>query len=336
MSFLKKSLFKKLIFPFLFFVSILGTLYFFKNGTAIHLPSLYQPIVFFSSQNQKDLKLTFVEAIQKAQRKIILSIFTLKDPHLIAWINKKSRQGLDVVIYFDKDHNGDLVDRLDPKVKKIAYTHAGLMHRKLLLIDDRLTVFGSANFTKNSLWEDDNLVCGIYHEDLASWLEKHLTHYNVDEMFYTPMGDFNCFLTPDKKRIGIEKLIECIENAEKKIQIAMFSFTHPEIIKALAKARQKGVSLEIYLDKNMKFQNSLKKQKGFNEIKSSIFYGYRPFLLHHKCALIDEKIFVMGSTNWTQAGFLKNQDFIIFFQHLPPKQIDYLKTIFKTLKITTK
>ena len=336
MSFLKNSVFKKLIFPFSFFLFFLLTVYFVKHGTIVHLPSSTNPILFFYSQGQQDLKLTFVEAIQKAQKKIVLSIFTLKDTHLIAWLNKKSKHGVEVIIYFDKEHNYDLIEKLDPSIKKIPYQHAGLMHRKLLVIDDHITILGSANFTKNSLWEDDNLVCGIYHDDLAMWIERHLTHYNIHESFYTPQGDFDCYLTPDRKRVGIEKLVETIDKAEKKIQIAMFSFTHPEIIKSLAKAKQRGVILEVYLDKNMKFQNSLKKQKGFNEIKSSIFYGYRPYLLHHKCALIDEKIFIMGSTNWTNAGFLKNQDFIIFFQNLPPKQVEYLKSLFKTLKINTK
>jgi phosphatidylserine/phosphatidylglycerophosphate/cardiolipin synthase-like enzyme len=335
MSFFKNSVFKKLIFPFFIFLSFLLFVFFVKQGTVVHLPTLQQQIQFYSSHNQQDLKLTFVEALQRAQRKIILSIFTLKDPHLIAWLNKKAKHGIDVTIYFDKDHNIDLIDRLDPLIKKIPYQHAGLMHRKILLVDDRLTILGSANFTKNSLWEDDNLVCGIYHEDLASWLEKHLTHYNLQESFYSASGDFSCYLTPDKKRIGIEKLVQTIETAEKKIQIAMYTFTHPEVIKALAKAKKKGVSLEIYLDKQMKFQNSLIKQKGFNEIKSSITYGYRPYLLHHKCAFIDEKTFIMGSTNWTNAGFLKNQDFLIFFENLPPKQLEYLKALFKTLKVST-
>ncbi len=304
-----------------------------KQGTSVFLPSHINPLVFIASQNQEDLKLTFVEAIQKAQRKIVLSIFTLKDPHLIAWLNKKAKIGIEVTVYFDQNHNQDLIDRLDPSIQKIPYQHAGLMHRKLLMIDEKLTLLGSANFTKNSLWEDDNLVCGFYHEELTLWLERHLTHYNLKGSFYTPSGDFTCYLTPDKKRVAIEKLIHTIEHAEKKIQIAMYSFTHPEIIKALAKAKQKGIDIEIYLDKQMKYQNSLKKQKGFSEIKSCIKYGNKPYLLHHKCALIDEKIFVTGSTNWTQAGFLKNQDFIIFFEGLNPKQLEQLKSIFKTLKV---
>lgn len=335
MSFLKNSVFKKLTYLFLTVSFSVLIVFCVSNASSVNLPTYQQNILFFSSQSPQDLKLTFVEAIQKAQKKIVLSIFTLKDPHLIAWLNKKAKSGLEVIVYYDKDHNLSLAEKLYPSICKIPYQQTGLMHRKLLLIDETLTLLGSANFTRNSLWEDDNLVCGIYHEELALWLQKHLTHYNVQEKFSSTSGDFSCFLTPDKKRQGLEKLIRYIEKAEKKIQIAMYSFTHPEIIKALTKAKAKGVQIEIFLDKQMKYQNSLKKQKGYNELKSSIQYGNKPFLLHHKCALIDERIFIMGSTNWTQAGFLKNQDFIIYFEGLDQKQIESLKSIFKKLKMMT-
>lgn len=335
MSFLKDPFFKKLILFSIFISAIFGSFFVVKKSTSVFLPTFDRPILFFSSQNQHDLKLTFVDAIQKAQRKIVLSIFTLKDPHLISWLNKKVKQGVQVTIYYDLEHNQDLIGRLDQEIEKIPYQHRGLMHRKLLLIDDRLTILGSANFTRSSLWEDDNLICGIYNEELTAWLESNLTRYNIHKNFVSFAGDFSCYLTPDKKKDAIERLLGQIEKAEKKIQIAMYSFTHPEIVKSLAKAKQRGVNLEIFLDKQMRFQNSLKKLKGYEEIKSNISYGNKPFLLHHKCALIDEKIFVMGSTNWTQAGFMKNQDFLIFFENLDHKQLDFIKMLFKTLKVLT-
>ena len=334
MSFLKKNFFKKLLSSFLIIFLLFFIFFLIKKGTTVSLPDLNQPISFYSSQTNHDLKLTYIEAIQKAKKKIIISIFTLKDPHLISWLNKKAKQGLEICIYFDKKHNQELIEKLDVAIKKIPYQKTGLMHRKLLLIDDCITILGSANFTKNSLWEDDNLVCGIYSEELTSWMERHLTHYNISEGFNCSGIQFECFLTPDKKRSGLEKLIQSIDSAEKKIQIAMYSFTHPEIYKALGRAKNKGIKVEIFLDKQMKYQNTLKKNSYYPQLKSSFYFHSKPLLLHHKCALIDEKMFIMGSTNWTLAGFLKNQDFIIFFENLSSEQINFLKSIFKKLKIS--
>ncbi len=333
MSFLKSSFFKKLFFFSILFACFVLGVYLVKTGSSVPFPTRQNPISFFASQTRHDLKLTFVEAIQKARQKITLSIFTLYDDHLIAWLNKKAKEGVEVTCYFDREHNKNLAGRLHPQIKKIAYQNAGLMHRKILIIDEHLTLIGSCNWTKNSLHQDDNLVCLIELDDLATWLEKHLTHYSIKEKFYSSGGEFSCYLMPDKKRIALEKLIKILENAEEKIEIAMFSFTHPEIIKALLKAKKRGVSVEIFLDKQMKSQTSLTKQPGYLELKSSIYYGSRPFLLHHKCALIDDKIFIMGSTNWTVSGFLKNQDLLLFFEDLEPKQLHYLHSLFKTIRI---
>lgn len=331
MSFLKDSFFKKLSIFFIFTFSIFLTFYLVKKGTTVHLPTRDRPIVFFNSQNQEDLKLTFIDAIQKAQHKIVLAIFTLKDPHLIAWLNKKVKQGVEVRVYYDAEHNKDLVSLIDERVALIPYQLRGLMHRKLLMIDDIFSIVGSANCTKSSLMEDDNLICGLYNEQLTLWLERHLTHYNIHASFYASSGEYTCFLNPDKKKEALHRLIQEIDSAKKCIKLAMYSFSHPEIIRALARAQERGVDLEIYLDKQMRFADYLKKQKGFEEIRRAVRFSKKPFLMHHKCALIDDETFIMGSTNWTQAGFMKNQDFLLIFHQLDSDLRSYLQMVFKTI-----
>jgi len=335
MSFLKTPFFKKLLLYFLTPLSILVALCLIRYGTRVQLPTDEKSILFYSTQKQQDLKLTYIEAIQKAKKKITLATFTLKDPHVIAWLNKKVNEGVEVTLYYDQNHNGEVINELDQRIKAFPYQHSALMHRKLLITDDQMVILGSANFTTNSLWEDDNLCNAIFDESVATWFEKHLMHYDLRGNFHIKDVNVSCFLTPDRKREGIEKVLQIITKAEKKIQIAMYSFTHPEILKALVAAKEKGVEVEIFLDRRMKFQNTLRKQKAYEALKSSIKFGRKKTLLHHKCALIDEKIFIMGSTNWTQAGFLKNQDFLIVYESLDHKHIAYLQSIFKLLRMNT-
>jgi phosphatidylserine/phosphatidylglycerophosphate/cardiolipin synthase-like enzyme len=49
-------------------------------------------------------------------------------------------------------------------------------------------------------------------------------------------------------------------------------------------------------------------------------------LLHHKWMLADD-LLVLGSANWTKAGFSANQDFFVVFRSLTPQQKQYFKKL---------
>ena len=55
-------------------------------------------------------------------------------------------------------------------------------------------------------------------------------------------------------------------------------------------------------------------------------------LLHHKWAIFDDELLVIGSANWTKAAFSKNHDFLLFLSSLGEKQINYLTELWEVIK----
>ena len=102
-------------------------------------------------------------------------------------------------------------------------------------------------------------------------------------------------------------IIKNINQAEAFINIAMYIFTDREIALPLVKARERGVKVRLYLDKDqVEYQYSQSRflvQKGINTRISS-----NKYIMHNKFAIIDNRILLTGSYNWTFSANNRNDE----------------------------
>ena len=98
-----------------------------------------------------------------------------------------------------------------------------------------------------------------------------------------------------------------IGKAQKTIDIAMYYLTSREIAQELVRAKDRNVKVRIVLDKSQEAQAYSKSRylikRGF-EVK----YHTGPGLMHNKFALIDDKMLITGSFNWTPTANQKNEE----------------------------
>ena len=104
-----------------------------------------------------------------------------------------------------------------------------------------------------------------------------------------------------------KEIIKNINQAESFINIAMYIFTDREIAIPLAKARERGVKVRLYLDKDqVDYQYSQSRflvQKGINTRISTNNY-----IMHNKFAIIDNRLLLTGSYNWTFSANKRNDE----------------------------
>jgi hypothetical protein len=104
-----------------------------------------------------------------------------------------------------------------------------------------------------------------------------------------------------------KEIIKNINQAETFINIAMYIFTDKEIAIPLAKARERGVKVRVYLDQDQvdyKYsQSRFLVQKGIKTRISSNNY-----IMHNKFAIIDNRILLTGSYNWTFSAHSRNDE----------------------------
>lgn len=292
------------------------------------LPSEKQPLLFYSNQVRNNLKLVFLRAIESAQSSIFLIIYGLTDQDILAALQKKATEGIEVRVFYDKGGSKNLSERL-PTGCAYPIKSSGLMHKKILVVDDKEVFLGSANLTETSLRVHDNLVIGCYHSGLAHYIKTTPSPFYPFELQGQPLEVWSL---PEQGQSALSKVIQEIQKAERSIKVCMFTFTNKEIVKALLEAKGRGVTVDVAFDYysakgSSKTTLEILQQHGIQTVVSK---GGK--LLHHKWCLIDEKTLILGSTNWTAAAFAKNDDCLIFLENLVPSQLNLINQIWNTLE----
>ncbi len=293
------------------------------------LPDADHPLLFYSNQTRNDIKLTLSQALKSARKSIFLSVYGITDPQILQLLSQKS-QNLPVSVEYDPTASSNLKKLLPSTVNIQPIKSRGLMHRKILLIDDSTVFLSSANLTPASLRHHDNLVLGIFYPPLAQFLKAPKTSFFTFEL-RNQRAD--CFLLPDPEMLGLNRLLSCIEQAKNKIYIAMFTLTHPDINEALIQAKMRGVDVKVAVDFYTARGASKKALADLEQVEIPILLSQGRELFHHKWAVIDDEILVTGSANWTKAAFTKNHDFIFFLSPLDEKQRNFLHRLWEIIDV---
>lgn len=289
------------------------------------LPSPSHPILLYSNQSRSDLRLVLKNSFRKAAHTIDLWMYAATDPLLLKQLCKQADQNIQVTLRFD--HRGGtppLPNSLHPTPIKSR----GLMHRKIVIIDQALLFLGSANMTTSSLQLHDNLTIGIYHPGLAQFLlapSHHLYTFMIGSL------EGRLFLLPNLQALA--HLEEQLNRAHSSIFVAMFTLTHPALIDALIHAHERGVSVQVALDRYTARGASKKSVSRLLQAGIPLLLSSSLPLLHHKWAYIDRTQLVMGSTNWTQAAFTKNDDCLLFLNSLSPDLQSQIDSLVSTISL---
>ncbi|MFA6379466.1 MAG: phospholipase D family protein [Candidatus Omnitrophota bacterium] len=107
------------------------------------------------------------------------------------------------------------------------------------------------------------------------------------QVFFSPQGGCT--------RAAIAHIAE----ARQTLNIAMYSLTSDDIVQEIVRVKNKGVKTRVICDKTQKGQKS--SQIGFLKSQGVAVRIYQgPGLMHNKFAVIDQKVLITGSFNWTQ------------------------------------
>ena len=127
-------------------------------------------------------------------------------------------------------------------------------------------------------------------------------------------------------------IVREIGQAQGEILVAVYAFTSEELAWALVKARKRGVKVQVVLDKEFdkKNENSkgplltqqglqVRRISGANTNKGDRESG----LMHQKFAVIDRKVVLTGSYNWTVSAESLNDENLLLFRDAGPLAEEY-------------
>ncbi len=112
-----------------------------------------------------------------------------------------------------------------------------------------------------------------------------------------------------------DEIISFIDSAKQSLDIEMYVFTSDEILKALKRASDRGVAIRIILEKRVINSDN---QKNYNELKVygiNVKWASQEYALTHaKFMILDGKIVLVGSHNFSEHAMYKNREASVIIQ----------------------
>jgi phosphatidylserine/phosphatidylglycerophosphate/cardiolipin synthase-like enzyme len=117
-----------------------------------------------------------------------------------------------------------------------------------------------------------------------------------------------CF-TPEQNCTDL--IVSIINLAQKNILVQAYSFTSVPIAKALVQAKRRGIDVKIILDRSQNRKHGFSSAKYFSDYQIPVLIDYQPNIAHNKVMVVDSKIVITGSFNFTRAAQERNAENVI-------------------------
>lgn len=123
--------------------------------------------------------------------------------------------------------------------------------------------------------------------------------------------EINVFFSPGDT--CVKHINELIESAISELDICVFTISDDRISRALVKAMKNEVSIRIISD-NTKMYDEGSDIENLAKVGIPVKIDTTDNHMHHKFMVIDQKIVLTGSYNWTRSAALYNQENVISFE----------------------
>lgn len=102
-------------------------------------------------------------------------------------------------------------------------------------------------------------------------------------------------------------LMECLQGAKHSLDVCMFTMACRELAEILIKAHQDGIMVRVITDSEQ--TGTCGSQiRNLRRAGIQVRTDNTTFFMHHKFVLVDRKILINGSLNWTLQGVCGNQE----------------------------
>lgn len=118
----------------------------------------------------------------------------------------------------------------------------------------------------------------------------------------------------------VQPILEAIHGARESIRVKMFLFSHPELLRAVIEAKQRGVHVRIMLNpsrRSGKSENQATRMRlkaaGLEVIDSNPDFE----VTHEKSMVVDDQVAYIKSFNWDVKNLTQTRDYAVVTTHAP-------------------
>lgn len=124
---------------------------------------------------------------------------------------------------------------------------------------------------------------------------------------------------------ALNTILTLINSARSDIHIAAYSFTSPDIVRALVAASKRGVNIQIVIDKTANSNNSSIAAMNLIVLNGIPLRTNSKFAHHHdKFIIVDRQSVQTGSFNYSRSADTRNSENVVVLYYMPEVAQAYL------------
>ena len=259
--------------------------------------------------------------LSQTQKHVDLAVFEMELPCVEETLITLHRKGKRVRIVTDTDHISPELKALKKAgIPVIDDQRGAFMHNKFLVRDKDGVWTGSMNLTPNGVGRNNNNVIRLKSKAAAK-----LYRAEFEEMFKgefgprSPRQKLPALFKVDGTEVEVlfspedpvqERIVDLLKGAQQSIYFMAFSFTDDKMGKTIKERAKAGVEVHGVFEKlgsKSKYSEygRLKRQK--LDVKRDGNKG----IMHHKLMVIDKKIVITGSYNFSKNADRSNDENVV-------------------------
>jgi phosphatidylserine/phosphatidylglycerophosphate/cardiolipin synthase-like enzyme len=267
-----------------------------------------------------------VTLIDSAQRTVDVAIYDFDLENVAQALARAKGRGARVRMVTDTD----TIQQKDPAVRSalavvrnadipiVGDNRRPIMHHKFVVVDGQAVLTGSWNFTTGDTYRLNNNAVIFRSPQLAANFAGEFEKMFTDRKFgpNKPSGvpypritigsaTVSTYFSPQDK--PADSLIQAINGAASTIDFLAFSFTHDGIGQAVMDRGKAGVKVRGVFETTGS-ETRFSEFGRMREAGLEVYQDGNPYVMHHKVFVIDRRITVFGSFNFTDNAARSNDE----------------------------
>ncbi len=252
------------------------------------------------------------QAIDAARLSVDIAVYDLNLWSVRDALISAHRCGVAVRVVTESDNldEQEIQDLKQAGIVVLGDRHEGLMHDKYVVIDRTEVWTGSMNLTTGGGYMDNNNLLRVRSSKLAEDYTYDFEQMFVDDHFgaeKTP-GTPSPSVTIDSNQVEayfspqdgtLQHLLAAVNSAQESISFLAYSFTSDELAQAMIERAAAGVKVAGVFDEDQYHSNAGTEFDRMTAAGLDVRLDGNPRLMHHKVIIIDGKIVVTGSYNFS-------------------------------------
>ncbi len=248
-----------------------------------------------------------------------LNLWSIRDALIHA-----NQRGVVVRLVMESDNmdNQEVQEILDAGIPILGDQREGLMHDKFVVIDRSEVWTGSMNFTTSGTYKDNNNLIRIRSTKVA---EDYTTEFNEmfeenlfgpDILSATPNTNLSIDGTPVEIYFSPDdgvaaKIMSLLETAQESIYFMAYSFTANDLGAAIRERAAAGLTVAGVMDDDQVNSNLGTEYDPFLQAGMNVRTDGNAGLMHHKVIIVDKKIVITGSYNFSASAETSNDENVV-------------------------